>query len=152
MCNQNAGEIRMEMKTTHVVYLGGDSYPADQSNEGIILQALSSYPHIRTYSQSLLTERSNLFSEDDWRHISLRLKVTHDFCNSLNGGDIILIGRTSGARVATLYASTHPIKAAICLGYPFQNPEEGPNPSRYLHLSSLMCPTLIIQGLSLIHI
>ena len=148
MRNQNAGKMRTKMKTTHVIYLGGDSYPADQPNEHTILHALARYPHIRTYSQRLLIERSSLFSEEDWRHIPLRLEVTHDFCSQLNGEDIILIGRSSGARVATLYASTHPIKAVICLGYPFQNPEEGPDPSRYSHLSRLSSPTLIIQGTS----
>jgi len=134
------------MKTTHLIYLGGDSYPADQSSEHTILHALSRYPHIKTYSQSLLIERSSLFSEEDWRLIPLRLKITHDLCSHLDGEDIILIGRSSGARTATLYASKHPTKAVICLGYPFQNPEEGPDPSRYSHLSRLSSPTLIIQG------
>lgn len=61
--------------------------------------------------------------------------------------DVILIGRSSGGRLASWYASHHPVRAVICLGYPFQNPLCGPEPVRYVHLAGLAVPTLILQGL-----
>ncbi len=58
----------------------------------------------------------------------------------------ILIGRSSGARVATLLAARRPLRAVICLAYPFRHPRQPPEPARYAHLADLRTPTLILQG------
>jgi predicted alpha/beta-hydrolase family hydrolase len=60
--------------------------------------------------------------------------------------DIVLMGRSSGARLATWYASRHQVGAVICIAYPFRNPTLGTEPDRYLHLTELNVPTLICQG------
>ena len=60
--------------------------------------------------------------------------------------DTVLIGRSSGARLAAWYASRHPVGAVLCLGYPFRNQSRGNEPERYQHLADLSVPTLICQG------
>lgn len=58
----------------------------------------------------------------------------------------IVIGRSSGGRVATLLGARMPLRAVICLGYPFQRPGQAPEPERYTHLAHMLGPTLILQG------
>ena len=48
--------------------------------------------------------------------------------------------------MASLVADSMGVKRVAALGYPFQNPREGPNPDHYLHLEMLRTPMLIIQG------
>jgi alpha-beta hydrolase superfamily lysophospholipase len=57
-----------------------------------------------------------------------------------------LIGRSSGARVATLYAWRRPVAGVVCLGYPFRDPNTVLEPARFAHLAEIAVPTLIIQG------
>ena len=38
------------------------------------------------------------------------------------------------------------LKQIICLGYPFKNPQQPDEPERYLHLSAINTPMIIIQG------
>lgn len=61
--------------------------------------------------------------------------------------DIILIGRSSGGRVASLVADKLNLKHVICLSYPFEHPKMGIEPERFLHLENLKTPMLIIQGM-----
>lgn len=61
--------------------------------------------------------------------------------------EVIIISRSSGGRVSSLIADDLNIKYIICLGYPFQNPDNGVEPERYLHLEHLKSPMLIIQGI-----
>lgn len=56
------------------------------------------------------------------------------------------MGRSAGARVATLIADAAGARGVVALGYPFENPKEGPNPDRYRHLASLGSRLLVIQG------
>ena len=60
--------------------------------------------------------------------------------------EVVIISRSSGGRVSSLIADELKIKHIICLGYPFQNPDNGVEPERYLHLEHLKTPMLIIQG------
>lgn len=60
--------------------------------------------------------------------------------------EVYVISRSSGGRVASLVADNVAVKQIICLGYPFQNPENGIEPERYEHLPALRTPFLIIQG------
>ncbi|OJV98183.1 MAG: hypothetical protein BGO47_07770 [Microbacterium sp. 67-17] len=62
--------------------------------------------------------------------------------------EVFLVARSAGARVATLIADAAGVRGVIALGYPFENPEEGPNPDRYLHLATLESRLLILQGVN----
>jgi len=65
-----------------------------------------------------------------------------------DGNEIIIISRSSGARISSMIADDLKVKHIICLGYPFKNPEKGIEAERYLHLKNLKTPMLIIQGTS----
>lgn len=62
------------------------------------------------------------------------------------GGQVFALGFSSGARAASLIADGLPVRHLICIGYPFQNPERGVEPDRFLHLGRLETPALIVQG------
>lgn len=64
----------------------------------------------------------------------------------LSHEEVFLVGRSAGARVATLIADAAGARGVVALGYPFENPKEGPNPDRYRHLASLGSRLLVIQG------
>lgn len=59
---------------------------------------------------------------------------------------VTVLSRSSGGRVSSLIADKMALKQIICLGYPFKHPEQPDEPERYLHLSTLNTPMLIIQG------
>ncbi len=58
----------------------------------------------------------------------------------------VLIGRSSGARVASLFAMGRGVAAVICLGYPFRPVHSVLEPERFAHLARITVPTLILQG------
>lgn len=74
------------------------------------------------------------------------------------GREIVVLGRSSGGRVASLVASelealaveSDPreayISKIICIGYPFRHPEKADEPERYAHLEHMRTPFLILQG------
>ena len=59
----------------------------------------------------------------------------------------VLIGRSSGARLASVYAERRPVAAVVCFSYPFRNPQNVVQPERFAHLAKTTVPTLIFQGL-----
>lgn len=59
---------------------------------------------------------------------------------------VTVLSRSSGGRVSSLIADKMALKQIICLGYPFKHPEQPDEPERYLHLSAINTPMLIIQG------
>lgn len=61
-------------------------------------------------------------------------------------GEVIVLARSSGGRVASLVADEAGIQKLICLSYPFRHPERGMEPERYSHLKHIKTPFLIFQG------
>lgn len=87
------------------------------------------------------------FLERNEKGIKLRCKKLKTRIQKLSAkNEIIIISRSSGGRVSSLIADELKIKHIICLGYPFQNPDNGVEPERYLHLQNIKTPMLIIQG------
>lgn len=66
--------------------------------------------------------------------------------SALEGKQVFLLGRSAGARISTLLADECGVAGVAALGYPFENPKEGPNPDRYRHLETLRTPLIIFQG------
>jgi hypothetical protein len=60
--------------------------------------------------------------------------------------EIIIICRSAGGRFVSCIADQIKIKHIICLGYPFKHPNEPIDSDRYIHLTNLKTPMLIIQG------
>jgi predicted alpha/beta-hydrolase family hydrolase len=65
------------------------------------------------------------------------------------GLPLVIGGKSMGGRVASLVAAeahkARKIKGLVCLGYPFHPPNK-PESLRTLHLETLACPALIVQG------
>lgn len=64
----------------------------------------------------------------------------------LDAQRLILVGRSHGARVASLVADEIGASALVCFSYPFRNPQEAEGASRTAHLAGLRTPCLIFQG------
>jgi hypothetical protein len=60
--------------------------------------------------------------------------------------EVAVLSRSAGGRIASLVADEVGIKKIICLGYPFEHPNHGPELGRYAHLEYLKNPMLILQG------
>ncbi len=65
------------------------------------------------------------------------------------GQRLFIGGKSMGGRVASLAAQglfdAKKIAGLVCLGYPFHPPDK-PEQLRTAHLTTLTCPTLIVQG------
>jgi uncharacterized protein len=65
------------------------------------------------------------------------------------GAPLLIGGKSMGGRVASMVAgdlfTEGRIAGLVCLGYPFHPPNK-PDQLRTVHLESLTCPSLIIQG------
>lgn len=131
------------LRSSKAVFLAGDSYPKDKAIEVAIRTRLA--PLFGSWcGQTGIDKRRNggRFIKD----IPERVDGLRRELESGRRRPGVLFGRSSGARVATLLAAEQPVRAVICLGYPFQKPGEAPEPERYEHLRSISVPTLILQG------
>jgi hypothetical protein len=125
-------------------YLAGDSYPGDLPVEQAVRRALGPcFAAWRSQDDVLALAGETAFAKP----LAHRLAVlTRAIGSEADPASAVLFGRSSGARVATLYAVERRVRAVICLGYPFQRPERSRDPARFAHLAMLGVPTLIIQG------
>ncbi|MGY5354685.1 alpha/beta family hydrolase [Wenyingzhuangia sp. IMCC45467] len=79
--------------------------------------------------------------------IEIRIKLLKQrILNYDKNYELFIISRSAGGRFASLVADELNIKHIICLSYPFQNPHNGIEPDRYLHLENLKTPMTIFQG------
>jgi predicted alpha/beta-hydrolase family hydrolase len=128
-----------------LIYLGGDAYPSEADCEKRLAWVLATSNSFGFISQgSLLTDKDLMIG--NWRCISHRLNQLETLVNKIDD-DVVLIGRSSGARVATLFACNYKVSAVVCLGYPFESPVQGPDKDRFSHLADIKVPTLIVQGI-----
>ena len=131
-----------------LIYQAGDSYPAHDDMEvklakfiadGIGMDFLSHDDVLKPDATSTI-ELGNVSS------VKQRTEILLKKINSLSG-PVVLIGRSSGARVLTVCASiNNQIAAVIGLAYPFKHPNKPIEEERYIHLESSSVPTLIVQG------
>ena len=125
-------------------FLGGLSYPNDQNVERAIGQMLAGegWDFVTQYEIDARTMPTS--AQDD---VTARLDALGGVIDALAAGrDIVLVGRSTGARVATLLAARRPIAATICLAYPFRSPNLVLEPERFAHLATQTSRTLILQG------
>ncbi|TAJ91001.1 alpha/beta family hydrolase [Reyranella sp.] len=128
-----------------IYFLSGDGYPTDAHVDRELQRRLSPSFSKWIGQKEIYHPTHESFRMDDFSRRTEHLEAY--LAAQEHAGSFILMGRSSGARLATLYASRHPVSAIVCLGYPFRNPAQGPQPERYLHLAELRVPTLICQGL-----
>ncbi len=127
-----------------VYFLSGDAYPKDIHIDRELQRRLSLSFARWTSQKDIDDPTRGPFPIGDFQRRATHLEAY--LATQGLGRDIVLMGRSSGARLATWYASRHPVAAVICLAYPFRNPALEPQPERYLHLTELRVPTLICQG------
>lgn len=124
-----------------VFQLDGDSCNGPTRVERALRQRLAGRAEGWTGQWDLIRAAGGTQQDKD---IPRRLaRLDHAVGETMNA---ILIGRSSGARVATLLAARGKAAAVICLAYPFRNPGRADEPARYAHLAHLTTPTLILQG------
>jgi len=129
-----------------IFYLGGDSYPGEQDWEDALGGLLES-DDVRFVHHP---EFHRPWAVSNPASIEERLGMVAEAVGRAGADDeIFLIGRSSGARVATLFAAQHPrVAAVVGLFYPFRAPGMRIEPERFVHLATLKTPTLIFQGAS----
>ncbi|MCO6415993.1 hypothetical protein JYK14_07365 [Siccirubricoccus sp. KC 17139] len=134
------------MKLAWGIYLAGASYPKDARIEAEVTRRIAPVFGRWTSQQSLLDEASgSRFEGNPGRRLAgLSRVVPYDAA----ARGLVLLGRSSGGRVATVFAGLRPVSAVICLGYPFRHPTGPREPERFAHLAHMTTPTLILQGRS----
>lgn len=78
--------------------------------------------------------------------IPAQVSALRQALSTLEGKQVFLLARSAGARISTLLADECGVAGVVTLGYPFENPKEGPNPDRYRHLETIRTPLIIFQG------
>jgi predicted alpha/beta-hydrolase family hydrolase len=144
----------------HALYLGGDSYPDDAHCEEQVISELTRRLGLTFTRQSELMPTDTEVKKN-WRSPESRFEQIEQAIARLPKNEtIILIGRSSGSRIATQFAhakstpaeSPHTaptfsnIAAVISFAYPFRSPGQKIEPERFEHLADIATPTLIIQG------
>jgi predicted alpha/beta-hydrolase family hydrolase len=127
-----------------VFYLAGDSYPEDRPIELGVRAALEG-ESTRFVGH---WELHHAAPKDQAVPIPARLDMLAEAIHQIDRDhEICLIGRSSGARTATLFAHHNPrVTAVACFCYPFRTPHRWLEPERFAHLATLTTPTLLIQG------
>jgi predicted alpha/beta-hydrolase family hydrolase len=127
-----------------VVYLAGGSFDRHCANERELRARLG--PHFASWTgQADIHRRQNLVALD--QDVPRRLRALEATLRELGPTrNTILIGRSSGARVATLFSLRNTVAAVVCISYPFQSPRADPEPQRFAHLAVIETPTLMAQG------
>ena len=115
-------------------FLGGDSYPQDDWVEAALCARM---PNLRTQATSFEPMVRPMVLAERLEHVASRLDPSPN---------VVLIGRSSGGRLATILALRRRLRAVVCLGYPFHNPGVVIEYGRFAHLARLTVPTLILQG------
>lgn len=136
--------------TTHrAIHLAGDSWPEDGHIENHLFRALHPFLAAGLVRQAdMVPPHLGGRHERDIAARLARLEAPAAARTDDDAGRLVLVGRSSGARIATLFAAQHPgtVAAVICLGYPFRPPTGPAEPDRTAHLATLATPTLVIQG------
>ena len=129
-----------------IFYSGGDSYPGEQDWEEALGRLLES-DDVRFVRHP---EVHRPWTVSSPASIEERLGMIADAVGRVGDDrEVFLIGRSSGARIATLFAARNPrVVAVACLFYPFRMPGMRIEPGRFIHLAKLETPTLILQGAS----
>ena len=127
-------------------YLAGDSFPDDEEFGSACRSRLA--PAVSGWvGQQEILDRTG---EQDYRNdIATRLALLQRLLpwRPFAPRRTVLVGRSSGARLASVFAERGRVAAVVCFAYPFRNPGNVVQPERFAHLAQTTVPTLIFQGL-----
>lgn len=131
-----------------LIYQAGDSYAVGDAMEKNLAKFLADSIGMDFLSQNdcLRIKASTRIELGKVFSVQQRIETLLEKINMLSA-PVVLIGRSSGARVASICAAnTSQVAAVIGLAYPFKHPAEPIQQDRYAHLEKISVPTLIIQG------
>lgn len=131
-----------------IIYLAGDSVSYAQATdhlESVFARKLATCWGLHFISQRDLHNSRHYVTDQEGRSVTERVQGLHDCINAL-GMPTIVVGRSSGARVASICTQNPHVVAAICFAYPFKHPNQPDEPARYEHLRTTDKPILIVQG------
>ena len=127
-----------------VFFLAGQSYPDDRSVESALRDVLVD-AQTQFVTQAEMQLRCGLHAPP--ASVEERVALLHRAVPAdQRRQEVILAGRSAGARAVTLFACLRPVSAVICLSYPFREPGLLLEPERFAHLATITTPTLIVQG------
>lgn len=139
----NATSSSVTVQRTYF-FLAGDSWPADRFVEVALRERLNVSSSDRFVGHEEVLE--GILTIRMERRAELLIQAVRKYTSA----ELIIIGRSSGARVATLVAGDLAANCErlliVALAYPFKHPEVEMEPERFAHLASLQAPTLIVQG------
>jgi pimeloyl-ACP methyl ester carboxylesterase len=121
-------------------FLSGDSFPEDSYIEDALRSRLQP-------AFSELIGQRDILTRAGARQFDPSTAGRLALLDQLVPPQAVLIGRSSGARVASLFATHKAVAAVVCIGYPFREPDRVLAPDRFAHLARIVVPTLIVQGL-----
>lgn len=127
-----------------IFFAGGDSYPADRPAEELFRSLLAG-------PDTTFVPHGDLFNSKTGTggpgQIDVKAKVLEQAIRDCGPTQqIFLIGRSAGARTATIAAGKSRATAIACIFYPFRDLRRQLEPKRFAHLRTLTVPTLIVQG------
>ena len=138
------GAASKVLRVNRVYFLAGSSYPGDRDVEVAVTRRLNS-AGIEVVSQADILAMSRARTQP--RDPAVRVEqLRRAIERSPPGPPPFVIGRSSGAQVATLASLQFDLAGVICLAYPFRPKGRVLEPARFAHLADLRTPTLIIQG------
>lgn len=139
---------KLKLEGGVVIYLAGDSYPASDKEEETVGQYLASALGLRFISHNNLLSYIDSTPESyrGGMQVDKRVAGLKAAISSLSG-PVILVGRSSGARVASLCAGERNVAAVVCFAYPFKHPQKDEEEIRYRHLETISTPMLVVQGI-----
>ncbi len=138
------GAASKVLRVNRVYFLAGSSYPGDRAVEVAVTRRLNS-AGIEVVSQADILAMSRARTQP--RDPAVRVEqLRRAIERSPPGPPPFVIGRSSGAQVATLASLQFDLAGVICLAYPFRPKGRVLEPARFAHLADLRIPTLIIQG------
>lgn len=125
-------------------FLAGDSHPRDAHVEQALRSRLGPlFGEWIGQAEGLARSGETSFSSDIGRRLAVLTRLVPTV---KEGRRTVLIGRSSGGRVASLFAMRRTVAGVICLAYPFRMPMRVLEPARFAHLAAIRAPTLIVQG------
>ncbi len=127
-----------------VYFLAGDSYPEDRHVETALAERLGK-AGVEVVTQGQLgapapVRRWQASVRDRTAALQARIAAAG------HPTPPFVVGRSSGAVVASMLSCRIPLAGVICLAYPFRPKGRVLEPERFSHLADLKTRTLIIQG------
>ncbi len=136
-----------EDAATTVALAHGAGAPMDSDFMQFFAESIGTSGYrVARFEFPFMAERRTIGKKKPPNRIEQLLDSWNTTIKILEPDNLVIGGKSLGARTASLIADTAKVRGLICLGYPFHAPGKEPGPNRLDHLLTLQTPTLICQG------